>query len=802
MIKLISFIKDKLLGKHLEFRVRLFNVLAMTGTLISFSMCILGIVNHAGSINILINGVSTVLSFSLLYYSYFSGRYQFCYMVTIIGIFLVLFPVLFFSVGGYHSGMPSFFIFAVLFTVFMLEGRKAFIMSVLELVTYVVICLIAKNYPETVNWFDTDMKILVDIIIAFVLVSVSLGICMAIHFRMYNQQQRDLREASEAKSRFLANMSHEIRTPINVILGMNEIILRESESDRIKGYSLNVRNAGRMLMTLINNILDLATIEKGRLEIREEDYAATGLIEALSVIGEEYAKNHDLHFTINVDENIPRMLGGDDTHIRQIISNFLGNAAKYTEHGSIKLSFSANQMEELGEVILCIAVADTGIGITQESMPYLFDAFLRFDTQSNRYIEGSGLGLAIAKEYADKMGGHIEVESEPGKGSTFILKVPQKIIDGTPLGIWEQDNQPECEARENEGFVSPNCHLLIVDDNRDNIYVIKALLSRTLMGIDTAINGAECIEAVKKRRYDAILMDYMMPGMDGMETLNRLKELPDFDTPVIVLTANVVAGVRSSLLEAGFCHYLSKPVMWKDLEAALLDVLPKDCVAARTERACIQLPAVKKDNLSLELALCGIVLDDGLRYVSGDIIQYRKSASFFSNAYEIATSAIRGLAEENDWLGMKFLVHSLKGNARNLGANVLSETAAKLEKLCTSGDGPYIVATLPMLYLEWERAKAGLDVFAASLDAMLPGCEMESFPIINLGELLKMLEVNKYQDAMDALDSLIEEGGSLEKIESLHEIRQHTDAMNFREAERLLSILIESEGAEYGSYGS
>ena len=313
MIKLISFIKDKLLGKHLEFRVRLFNVLAMTGTLISFSMCILGIVNHAGSINILINGVSTVLSFSLLYYSYFSGRYQFCYMVTIIGIFLVLFPVLFFSVGGYHSGMPSFFIFAVLFTVFMLEGRKAFIMSVLELVTYVVICLIAKNYPETVNWFDTDMKILVDIIIAFVLVSVSLGICMAIHFRMYNQQQRDLREASEAKSRFLANMSHEIRTPINVILGMNEIILRESESDRIKGYSLNVRNAGRMLMTLINNILDLATIEKGRLEIREEDYAATGLIEALSVIGEEYAKNHDLHFTINVDENIPRMLGGDDT---------------------------------------------------------------------------------------------------------------------------------------------------------------------------------------------------------------------------------------------------------------------------------------------------------------------------------------------------------------------------------------------------------------------------------------------------------------------------------------------------------
>lgn len=802
MIKLISFIKNKLLGKHLEFRVRLFNVLAMAGTLISFSVCMTGNVNHAGSMNIVINGVSTVLSFSLLYYSYISGRYQFCYMVTIIGIFLVLFPVLFFSAGGYLSGMPSFFIFAVLFTVFMLEGKKAFIMSALELITYVVICLIAKEYPQTVNWFNNDAKVLIDVIIAFVLVSVSLGICMAIHFRMYNQQQKDLREASEAKSRFLANMSHEIRTPINVILGMNEVILRESDSERIKGYSLNVRSAGRMLMTLINNILDLSTIEKGRLEIKEEHYEVAVLIDALSVIGEEYAKKHGLHFTTAADENIPRMLSGDDTHIRQIISNFLGNSAKYTEHGSIRLSFSVSQTDDEEEVILCIAVTDTGIGIKQENMPHIFDAFMRLDTQTNQYIEGSGLGLAIAKEYADKMGGHIEVESESGKGSTFILKVPQKVIDSMPLGICEQGIQPECKAQENDNFVSPACHLLIVDDNRDNIYVIKAMLSRTLMGIDTAINGAECIEAAKKRRYDAILMDYMMPGMDGVETFKRLKELPGFDTPVIVLTANVVAGVRSNLLEAGFSHYLSKPVMWKDLEAALLDVLPKNCVAVSPEKACVKLHAVEKNTLSLELAHCGIVLDDGLRYVGGDIVQYRKSASFFSDAYDTTATAIRELAGKNDWQGMKFLVHSLKGNACNLGANVLSETAAKLEKLCASGDGPYIVAMLPVLYHEWERAKEGLDAFAASLDAMLPERERETFSMINLDELLKMLEVNKYQNAMDALDSLIKEGGSLEKIESLREIRQYTDAMNFREAERLLSILIEGEDAGYGSYGS
>ena len=290
MIRFLRFISDKFLAKQLDFRVRLFNVLAMAGMTIGITMAVAGLFTKIGFWNILVNLISAAFAFCLLYYSYRSGKYQQCYMFTTIIIFLILFPVLFFISGGYHSGMPSFFVFAVLFTAFMLEGRKMIVMASIEMLVYIGICLAAYAYPQSVRFFQTEQELLTDIIIGFSSVSLALGVTLSIHFGMYNKQQRELEAAreealrlSKAKGNFLANMSHEIRTPINVMLGMNEMLMRERGSERIRDYSLNIQNAGKTLLALIDNILDMSKIESGKLEIVSENYQTADLIDDLDM---------------------------------------------------------------------------------------------------------------------------------------------------------------------------------------------------------------------------------------------------------------------------------------------------------------------------------------------------------------------------------------------------------------------------------------------------------------------------------------------------------------------------------------
>jgi signal transduction histidine kinase/DNA-binding NarL/FixJ family response regulator len=795
MTKTIKYLKDRLFGGQLEFRVRLFNILAVGGVLSSLLVGVIGIINSSGIFNIITNFITAALSFAILMYSHRTGRYQICYMFTIVGIFIILFPVLFFSSGGYHSGMPIFFVFAVVFTVFMLDGKKTIFFSVFEMLLYSALCVTAYLRPEMVIHFAREQEVLTDIIMSTLIVNLVLGVCLYLHFRLYNAQQRELESArevalaaSEAKSLFLANMSHEIRTPIGVMLGMNEIIMRETDDRQIKGYSQSVENAGQQLLMLIDNILDVSAIEKGLLEITEERYETAELIAALSAVGENLTRKRDLRFETETDEALPHTLTGDMPHIRQIVSNFLNNAAKYTEQGGVTLSISALSARD-GEITLQIAVSDTGIGIKEENIPHLFDAFKRGDTHG-RYIEGTGLGLAIAKEYAERMGGRIFVKSELGHGSVFALELTQKVSDREPMGDWRLAKSAHSNV-DAGSFTAPDCDLLVVDDNSENLELIKSLLSRSLMRTDTVISGEKCLEMVKTRRYDVILMDYMMPSMDGAETLRRLYELPGFDTPVVALTANVVSGVREKLLDAGFCQYLSKPIRWRDLETALLAVLPKERVTVGELVPIEQISMEAQDELARELSACGVDLADGLKYVGGDIEQYGRAAAIFTDNYGALIGAVRDFAAAGDWANMKFRVHSLKGNARSIGANALSDTAAKLERLCGLLDGAYIAAALPALYLEWERAKDGLIAFRSKLNSLLPKPQKEPSPVPELGELLHMLQVNRYHDAIDALDALIEIGGASEKIEQLREIRQKTKNMEFREAKSLLIAFIE-----------
>ncbi|MDR1589328.1 MAG: response regulator [Oscillospiraceae bacterium] len=635
------------------------------------------------------------------------------------------------------------------------------------------------------------------IIGSFVFVSIALSVTLILYLRMYNRRQRDLEAAwqeavkyADAKSAFLANMSHELRTPINVMLGMNEMILRESDSDTIKSYGLNIKDTGKTLLFLINNILDVSRIESGKLEVIEERYQTTDLIGDLSLTGAELVGKKGIRFEVEADESLPRMLSGDFIHIKQVVANFLSNAAKYTKTGSVTLAFSSKTGERPDAFLLRISVTDTGIGIKQENIPFLFDAFTRVDLPANRNIEGTGLGLAIAKQLTELMGGKIHVASVWDKGSAFSVELPQKICDAAPIG----KNPDLAASKENparEGsFIAPGCGVLVVDDNRENRHVIRLLLARTMLRVDTAESGEECLEAVRSKRYDVILMDYMMPGMDGIKTLSELRNIPGFDTPVVALTANVMADTRQSLLDAGFCEYLSKPVMWRDLEAALLAVLPGEYVTGSTVRSGDILSDEVKGELRRELSNYSVALDDGLRYLGGDLLQYGKLATLFEKNCEEGMEEIRALAEERGFKRMKYFVHSLKSKARAVGANNLSASAAKLEGLCESEDSAYISILLPVLYHEWRRTRDGMAVLAARLKDILPEETQTDEPHAGLDALRALLRYNRQPDALETLERLMATAVTPEETGVLREIWRKVDNVEFREAERLLSALM------------
>jgi len=791
VIRFLRFISDKFLAKRLDFRVRLFNVLAIAGMTIGIMMSVLGVFTNAGFWNVLVNMIAAALAFCLLYYSYKSGKYQQCYMFTTIIIFLIFFPALFFTGGGYHSGMPSFFVFAVLFTVFMLEGKKMIVMAVMEMLVYIGICLAAYAYPQSVHFFETEQEFLTDIIIGFSSVSLALGVTLYIHFRMYNKQQRELEAArvealrlSKAKSNFLANMSHEIRTPINVMLGMNEVIIREKGSDRIRDYSLNIQNAGKTLLALIDNILDMSKIESGKLEIVSENYQTADLIDDLAMIGMERVGRRGIGFKIQADENLPCGLTGDFLHIKQVVVNFLSNAAKYTEQGCVTLSFAQKPGKATDEILLCVSVSDTGIGIKEENIALLFDAFTRGDFPTHRNIEGTGLGLAIAKKFTELMQGRIDVKSRLGHGSVFSVEIPQKVHNKTPL---HKRTITAKEETAGEGsFIAPGGNILVVDDSAENLLVVKSLLSRTLLQVDTAKSGKECIKAVTKKRYHVILMDYMMPDMDGIDTLRALKEIPGFDTPVVVLTANVVAGVRQTLLNAGFIAYLSKPIMWKDLEETLMGLLPPDLITVNNRCAQKLIPPEIKNKLAQDASVYDITLEEGLGYLSGDMSQYKNLAVFFVENYDKSRQEAAKAEAQKDWQNLKFTVHSLKSKARAVGAVNLSDTAAKVEKQCIKENDAYVEVTMPSLYYEWSRAQEGLKQLVAGLDGLTTGQIETENTGISIDELLVLLKHNRQPDALAALEHMIAMSHRTDTIERLREIRQKVDEIEFQEAERLL----------------
>lgn len=561
------------------------------------------------------------------------------------------------------------------------------------------VCVILTGIWRNIDGTDTDRYYVVqEVVISLGIIFMSLIVAGIVNsliteqnhrlldaLRKEKRSQQEAEAANMAKSSFLANMSHEIRTPINAILGMNEMILREEKDPAIRGYAGNIQASGNSLLSIVSDVLDISKIESGKLEIIPVDYEVNSLISDCCNMAAGRAKAKELELLVECADNVPMKLCGDETHIRQIIMNLLTNAVKYTEKGTVKLIVSGRFTD--GGFVLKVDVSDTGIGIAEENLPQLFTQFQRFDLQRNRNIEGTGLGLSIVKRLCDLMSGTITARSVLGSGSTFTVELPQKVVDSTPCGGVNLNYSAGADHEYHHSFEAPEAKILAVDDLPVNLLVIANLLKETRIKIDTAGSGRECLDKCSQQKYDLILMDHMMPEMDGVQTFEKLhgdKSSPNFETPVIMLTANALAGMREQYMDVGFADYVSKPVRGAKLEEAIRRNLPESLIKPAS-------PEIPAEAVSTEPSgfadICSAVpelnVNAALQYCCGSAELLNDLLHDFTENDHF--SDLKAAFEEKRWEDYRRHAHSLKSTSLMIGLTGLSERARASELALKGG---------------------------------------------------------------------------------------------------------------------
>jgi DegV family protein with EDD domain len=522
-------------------------------------------------------------------------------------LLLMLFPVTFFSAGGFYSGVPEWFVLCFLYICITLRGKRRTVFFGLCTAETLLCYGTAFYFPEIAATAHRQ-NALFDSAFSMIMVGLLTSTLLMFLNQMYEEenalsqrQKKEIEELNRAENNFFSSMSHEIRTPINTIIGLNEIILRGDIPEDVAENARNIQGASKLLLTLINDILDISKIKSGKMEIVSVSYETGALFSEIVNMIWIKAKEKGLEFKLQVDPSIPSMLCGDEVRIKQILINLLNNAVKYTSEGSVTLAVRCER-QSLNRVRVWYSVEDTGLGVKKENIPYIFNAFQRVDEERNRYIEGTGLGLSIVQQLVTLMGGEISVNSIYTKGSKFIVSLEQDIVDEKELGTFTLASRSRNRDGEpyQQSFEAPDAHILVVDDNDMNLMVVRKLLAETKIQIDTAASGAECLRLTQNHHYDCILMDHMMPEMDGIECLHALRVQPGGlcqTAPVVALTAN--AGSDNQLLyrKEGFSGYLAKPVSGALLEAAVLSILPKELVRRNEE---VKQSDIDKDILIFE----------------------------------------------------------------------------------------------------------------------------------------------------------------------------------------------------------
>ncbi|MBR1723292.1 MAG: response regulator [Treponema sp.] len=574
--------------------------------------------------------------------------------------------------------------------------------------------------------------------------------------------------ANEAKSAFLSSMSHEIRSPINAVLGLDEMILRESNENAIKGYARDIQSSGKSLLSIINDILDFSKIEAGKMDIIPDGYDLRSTITDLANMVETRAKHKNLDFIITVDESMPHHLYGDETRIKQCALNILTNAVKYTRKGSVRLNVSFKKIDE-EKIGLKIQVVDTGIGFREEDLEQLYKPFERIEENRNRSIEGTGLGMSIVHGLLTQMGTKLEVKSVYGKGSDFSFIVEQKVTDWEKIGTKEESKAALLKEATtySESFQAPDAKILVVDDTVVNLTVAKGLLKKTRIQIDTAESGAEALNLVRENKYDILFVDHLMPKMDGIEFLaaNFMDaDSKNKNTPAVALTANAVSGAKDFYLSSGFDNYLSKPIDPKKLEEMVAKYLPREKVILHGDKRFVEVKVNEWDGVERRENVCevsdlfgeffGIEIDQALKNCGGKDV-FKTAVKNFYESIDEKSELIEKYEKDADWKNYTVFVHALKSSARLLGANELSELAKELEAYGDfvqknpdeSEKKALIREKTPRLLADYRAYKRKLGIFAGK---SAPESESEDFVAAK-----NSISKERLNDAFAALKELV-----------------------------------------------
>ncbi len=592
-------------------------------------------------------------------------------------------------------------------------------------------------------------------------------------------------DANRAKSKFLARMSHEIRTPINAIMGMNEMILRESEEKSIRKYAKDAKDSSEILLNIINEILDSSKIESGMMELEPVNYKIKGLLVGLYNMMNIRAKEKKLSLIFDIDPNIPSECYGDDKKIKQVLTNLLTNAVKYTNSGQVVLKITGDTKDDTA-VLHCM-VKDTGIGIKAEDIGKLYEEFKRIDLSRNRNVEGSGLGMSIVQQFLKLMGSELHIESEYEKGSEFSFDLCQKIVNSEPVGDFCQDADDSEESKEAISLlVAPKAKVLVVDDVEMNRKVFKMLLKRTQMQVYEAVSGEECLKLLQEQTFDIIFMDHMMPEMDGIETKHEIsKRGLAIGVPIIMLTANVILSDREKYIKEGFDDFLSKPILFNKLEQILRKYLSKELIVEEnsnkieSDKQCIELPQIDEFHFDYALSL---VQEEELLY---------KFLLDFQKTLEVLPGKLEGLyvsiSEEAGIDNYRSEVHALKSTSATVGALLVSQMARLLEIAAIEKDLEKIHTLHPILLTELAKHKERLDEALAVeeieenegaleleteyLDMLTAALQKDDYNVADF--LISKIKQQQYAEQLQVLvDALAEQVFNLQSQDALNTIEK------------------------------
>lgn len=571
------------------------------------------------------------------------------------------------------------------------------------------------------------------------------------------KQRADI--ANQSKTNFLANMSHEIRTPINAVLGMNEMILRESKERTIKEYAKDVQGAAKSLLSIINDILDITKIEAGKITIIPTEYAFSSMIHDVTNMILFKAKAKELELEVDIDERIPSRMIGDDVRIRQILVNLLNNAVKYTHQGTVTFKASLLPSEENSCALILFSIKDTGIGIKEEDIQKLCIPFERIEEKRNRNIEGTGLGMSITTQLLAMLDSQLKVASEYGHGSEFSFVLRQEIVDAEPIGRLGEQIATEQEKEEYQiKFEAPKARILVVDDNEMNRKVFCGLLKHTKIQIDEAASGKECLDKVVNVAYDIIFMDHMMPEMDGVETLQAMKAIEEYpckDTPVVVLTANAIVGAKEQYLRDGFDDFLPKPIDIQKLENMIENLLD-DSLVHRVEKSVEELYHTEQVDVS------NLPMIDGLdwQYAAAhfnDNEAMLDTVRFFVSAIDYDADELEALylelAQENGLKNYRIKVHGMKNSASIIGIIPLAGMAKVLEDAARTEDVAVLHNMHSIFLTRWRAYKEHLAEFSVSAKEGKNAAEHKE----QIAAIYDKVRTAAEDMDIDALDACLEE---------------------------------------------